>query len=218
MPENRGYGAAANAGAAKTVGEWLLILNGDIEIGPGQAERLKEIAVERRADLVAPAQKDPNGNPIPIVRNFPTPFTILFARRSPLGRLFGRWGGYLRPLPEKTEEIKGFVSGACFLVKKERFSEIGGFDPQFFLFSEDTDLCRRLAGRGGKILYTPEVTVKHFWGGSTGQDYHASLRRMHQSLLLYFKKYFAGRRLSRLFLAFLFMLDRVLARIYRPKR
>ncbi len=218
MPENRGYGTAANAGAKDATGNWLLILNGDVEISPAQVKKLEKLAIKFGADFIAPAQADPQGNLIPIVRNFPTPFTILFARRSPLGKLLGTRGGYLRPLPEKTERVNGFVGGACFLIKKEKFSEIGGFDPQFFLFSEDVDLCKRLADTGGKIFYTPEVTVKHFWSSSTGQDYHASLKQMHQSLLLYFKKHFPGRRLSRLFLSFLFIVDRVLARIYRPSR
>lgn len=218
MPANRGYGTAANAGAKEAVGDWLLILNGDVEVSYLQVKKLEELAVKYGADVIAPAQADPQGNLIPIVRNFPTPFTILFARRSPLGKLLGTWGGYLRSLPEKTEAIKGFVGGACFLVKKAKFLEIDGFDPQLFLFAEDTDLCRRLADAGGKIFYTSEVTVKHFWSSSTGQDYDASLKRQHQSLLLYFKKHFPRRRISRALLSFLFALDRGLARLWGPKR
>lgn len=218
MPENRGYGAAVNAGARRAGSYWLLILNGDLEILPAQASRLKELAEAGGADLIAPLQETPEGNPIPTLRNFPTPKTILFARRSPLGRLFGRRGGYLRSLPEKTEGVEGAVGGACFLVKKEKFEEVGGFDPNFFLFVEDIDLCRRLSAAGAKIFFTPQVKVRHFWSFSTGQDCLKTLRHQQESLLYYFKKHFPKRRFSIAGLAFLFFVQRSLYALSGLKR
>ena len=207
MSENRGYGTAANVGAARARGEWLLILNGDLEIHPAQINRLKELAEANGADLLAPLQETPEGEPIPTVRNFPTPTSILFARRSPLGKLVGSKGGYLRSLPEKTQRVEGAVGGACFLVKKKKFQEIGGFDPNFFLFVEDIDLCKRLSKVGDKIFFTPEVKVRHFWSFSTGQNFRKTLRHQQESLLYYFKKHFPGRRAARAFLFFLFWLQ-----------
>lgn len=218
MSENRGYGAAANAGAARAKGDWLLILNGDLEIHPSQIGRLQELAEAKGADLMAPLQETPEGQPIPTVRHFPTPMTILFARRSPLGKLFGRKGGYLRPLPEKTEGVEGAVGGACFLIKKKKFQEAGGFDPNFFLFVEDIDLCKRLSNTGAKICFTPEVKVRHFWSFSTGQNVQKTLRQQHESLLYYFKKHFPDRRFSRTFLAFLFGFQRALFRLFGTKK
>ncbi len=218
MSENRGYGAAANSGVTQARGEWVLILNGDLEIHPAQVSRLKELAEANGADLLAPLQETPEGEPIPTVRNFPTPTTILFARRSPLGKLFGSRGGYLRPLPAKTEPVKGFVGGACFLVRKKKFQDIGGFDPRFFLFVEDTDLCKRLSAAGAKIFFTPEVKVRHFWSFSTGQNFLKKLNQQHESLLYYFKKHFPNRRFSRSFLAFLFWLQRGFFRLFGIKK
>ncbi|MGH8005185.1 MAG: glycosyltransferase family 2 protein [Limisphaerales bacterium] len=218
MPENRGYGAVVNAGAAQAQGEWLLILNGDLEIYPAQIIRLKELAETVGADLIAPLQETPEGDPIPTVRNFPTPATILFARRSPLGKLFGNRGGYLHPLPEKTGQVEGAVGGACFLVRKNKFKEINGFDSNFFLFAEDTDLCKRLSAAGAKIYFTPEVKVRHFWSFSTGQDFLKTLKYQHESLLYYFKKHFPGRPAPRIFLSFLFRLQRGFYRLFGMKR
>lgn len=218
MPENRGYGTAVNAGAAQARGEWLLILNGDLEIHPGQINGLRELAETKGADLIAPLQETPEGEPIPTVRNFPTPATILFARRSPLGKLFGNRGGYLRPLPEKTERVDGAVGGACFLVKKNKFLEIGGFDPNFFLFAEDTDLCKRLSGIGAKIFFTPKVKVRHFWSFSTGQNPKRTLKHQQESLLYYFKKHFPGCPTSRAFLLFLFWFQRSFFQILGIKK
>lgn len=218
MPENRGYGAAVNAGAAQARGEWLLVLNGDVEIQPVQVNRLETLAEANGADLLAPLQETPEGEPIPTVRGFPTPWNILFARRSPLGKLLGNKGGYLRPLPVKTEPVGGAVGGACFLVKKESFQKIGGFDPNFFLFAEDTDFCKRLSAVGGRIYFTPEVKVRHFWGFSTGPAFLKTLRYQQDSLLYYFKKHFPGRRVSRTLLVFLFFLQRGFYRLVRLKK
>ncbi|HXF48076.1 MAG TPA: glycosyltransferase family 2 protein [Verrucomicrobiae bacterium] len=213
MPKNRGYGAAVNRGANQAKGDWLLIMNGDLEINPAQISRLRELAEADEADLMAPLQETPEGIPIPTVRNFPTPSTILFARRSPLGWLLGPRGGYLRPLPEKTEPVTGFVGGACFLVRKKKFLEVGGFDPNFFLFVEDTDLCRRLSEAGAKIFFTPEVRVRHYWSFSTGQNSLQKLGQQHASLLYYFKKHFPTHRLFRVWLACLFWIQRALFRL-----
>ena len=218
MPKNRGYGASVNAGAARAGGAWLLILNGDLEILPVQISRLRELAVANKTDLIAPRQETPEGAPIPTVRNFPTPKTILFARRSPLGRLFGRRGGYLRPLPEKTEQVEGAVGGACFLIKRDKFLEVGGFDEKFFLFVEDIDLCKRLSDAGAKIFFTPEVKVRHFWSFSTGQNFLKTLRHQQESLLYYFKKHFPGHPLSRAFLPPLFWLQRSLYALSGAKK
>ncbi|HLG94459.1 MAG TPA: glycosyltransferase family 2 protein [candidate division Zixibacteria bacterium] len=218
MLENQGYGSAVNRGAAQAKGEWLLILNGDVEIHPPQVNRLQVLAETNGADLIAPLQETPEGEPIPTVRNFPTPMTILFARRSPLGRLFGRRGGYLRSLPGRTEPVEGAVGGACFLVKKKKFQQVGGFDPNFFLFVEDIDLCRRLSNTGARIFFTPEVKVRHFWSFSTGQDFLETLRCQHESLLYYFKKNFPDYPFSQSFLAFLFWLQRSFYRLFERKR
>ncbi|MGE5692971.1 MAG: glycosyltransferase family 2 protein, partial [Candidatus Zixiibacteriota bacterium] len=218
MPENQGYGAAVNHGANHAKGDWLLIMNGDLETHPVQISRLRELAEANEADLIAPLQETPEGKPISTVRNFPTPKTILFARRSPLGWLFGRRGGYLRSLPEKTGQVTGFVGGACFMVRKKKFQEVGGFDPNFFLFVEDTDLCKRMSETGAKIFFTTEVKVRHFWSFSTGQNVLKKLRQQHESLLYYFRKHFLGHRFSRAFLAFLFWLQRGFFRLPGMKR
>lgn len=214
MPQNQGYGAAVNVGAARAKAGWLLVANGDVEITPAQVNRLKELAQAHDADLMAPLQETPEGRPIPTVRNFPTPRTILFARRSPLGRLFGSTGGYLRPLPERTEPVAGAIGGGCFLVKKECFMKIGGFDPNFFLFVEDIDLCKRLHAAGAKIFFTPEVKVRHFWGFSTGQNFLKTLQYQQAALLYYFKKHSHVRRFPLALLNFSFWFQRVLYKFF----
>jgi GT2 family glycosyltransferase len=64
-----------------------------------------------------------------------------------------------------------WVSGACMLVRRDAFAAVGGFDEDFFLYCEDTDLCRRLRDAGHDIRYEPGAGVRHVGGASsdTGQ-------------------------------------------------
>lgn len=54
-----------------------------------------------------------------------------------------------------------WLVGAAMLMKKDRFLDLGGFDERFFLFFEDTDLCRRLKNEGHDVWYYPEVSMTH---------------------------------------------------------
>lgn len=59
-----------------------------------------------------------------------------------------------------------WVSGGALLVKYEWWEKLGGFDPNFFMYFEDVDFCRRIADAGGKIFFLPQATVVHRRGGS----------------------------------------------------
>ena len=52
-----------------------------------------------------------------------------------------------------------WVVGACLLLKKDLYERLGGFDERFFLFFEDTDLCRRVHALGKKVMYLPQIHV-----------------------------------------------------------
>jgi GT2 family glycosyltransferase len=61
-----------------------------------------------------------------------------------------------------------WVSGACMLVRREIFEAIGGFDERFFLYCEDTDLCRRVWDAGHAVRFVPAAVVRHVGGHSSG--------------------------------------------------
>ena len=60
-----------------------------------------------------------------------------------------------------------FFSGACFLIRRERFLQLGGFDENIFLFYEDDDLCRRLADQGSALIYVYRALARHGRGKSS---------------------------------------------------
>ena len=70
----------------------------------------------------------------------------------------------------------GWLSGSALLVRREAFEAVGGFDPQYFMYFEDVDLCDRLARAGWSSIYVPSAVVEHTGGHATRRepDAHAA--------------------------------------------
>ena len=82
-----------------------------------------------------------------------------------------------------------WVSGACMVVRREAIEGIGGFDQRFFLYWEDTDLCRRIKDAGWDVIYLPEATVMHIGGKSSNTRPIFSNFHFHRSCYRLYDKY-----------------------------
>lgn len=88
---------------------------------------------------------------------------------------------------------RDWVSGACFLINRQIFQKIGGFDPQFFLYFEDVDLCQRLAQAGYQNYLAPKIKIIHLGGASFPQKQSSKQTRFYDnSQDLYFSKHFSS--------------------------
>ena len=104
-----------------------------------------------------------------------------------------------------------WLSGACFLVKKEIFDASGGFDEDYFMYSEDTDLCLRLKRKGFKNYYFSDYEVKHFDGGIAKKNTALRLAQIWNSRRLYFLKNYSVRHSkTESLLYFLFIINRII--------
>lgn len=184
LPENRGFGAANNAGMEIGRGRYVLLLNSDAwPVGDG-IERLVALADRRpRAGAVGPRLLNPDGSLQRSVRGYPTLWRLateyLFLRKlAPRSRLLNAFycGGFDHTYEREAE----FLMGAVMLLRREAIDEVGGFDERFFLFSEETDLCYRLRRAGWSVVFTPEAEFVHVGGVSTrpewGRMYREQLR------------------------------------------
>ncbi|HLM42192.1 MAG TPA: glycosyltransferase family 2 protein [Microvirga sp.] len=152
-PRNEGYGRANNIGARAAGTEFLLVVNPDCTVEKGAVAALVEAA--RRypdAGLFAPKIVEPSGRVFYQPRSLLSPYL-----HNPQGRLV---------LPEG-EACAPFFSGACFLIRRDLFLRLGGFDENIFLFYEDDDLCRRVADAGHALIYVPQAMVRHGRGRSS---------------------------------------------------
>ena len=89
-------------------------------------------------------------------------------------------GGYLREA--------GWLSGACLLLRREAFEQVGGFDESYFMFFEDVDLGERLGRAGWENLYVPDVRVTHVGGTSWRERPAPMIRAHHASALQYLER------------------------------
>ncbi|MEX2211322.1 MAG: glycosyltransferase family 2 protein [Gaiellaceae bacterium] len=170
--ENRGYGAGLNAGAAVASGRYLLLLNSDAWAGEGAVDRLVAFAdAHPRAGLVGPRGRSPDGSLQRTVRGFPTLWRLateyLFLRKlAPRSRALNAFYAGAFQLDE-ARPVE-WVMGYAMLVRREAYEQVGGFDESFFMFSEETDLCRRLWDTGWEVWYTPDAEFTHVAGASHG--------------------------------------------------
>lgn len=180
---NPGFGAGVNAAARLAEGAYFLVINPDCVLKRGAAGLLAEalagtlpvsIAGGRIFDLKGREERGARRN------------TLTLARA--LG--FGQWTLEQEPLPPGPIRV-GAVSGAFFLMRREGFEALGGFDEGYFLHVEDVDLCRRALEAGGEVIFVPAAGALHY--GSTSDAPSAFvIGHKAKSLSRYFRKFAKG--------------------------
>jgi GT2 family glycosyltransferase len=175
---NVGYGAGMNAGIRVAAGEWVLVLNSDAwaegdASGRGSAlERLVAFAeANPEAAVVGPRLLNQDGSLQRSVRGFPSLWRLateyLFLRKlAPGSRAFNAFyaGGFDHASARESE----WVMGAVLLVRRAAADQVGLFDESFFLFSEETDWCRRFRDAGWQVWFCPDASFTHVGGASHG--------------------------------------------------
>jgi N-acetylglucosaminyl-diphospho-decaprenol L-rhamnosyltransferase len=168
--ENRGYGAGLNAGVEASSGRYVLLLNSDAWAEEGAVERLVAFAeAHPRAAFVGPRARHPDGALQHTVRGFPTLWRLateyFFLRKlAPRSRALNSFyaAGFAHDEPCRADWVMGYAA----LVRREAFEAAGGFDEDFFMFSEETDLCWRLWAAGWEVWFTPGAGFTHVGGAS----------------------------------------------------
>jgi len=191
---NLGYGKAANLGASGFEGDWLVVANPDVVLAPGALDELLAAGGRwPRAGCLGPAIRTPDDQLYPSARAFPS-----------LGRgvghaLFGWWWpanpwtrAYRDEAGSPVEGPTGWLSGSFMLLRREAFEAVGGFDPAYFMYCEDMDLCRRLVEAGWSSVYVPSSVITHQGGHATSRAAGPMLREHHRALFRYLSRQYAG--------------------------
>lgn len=200
--DNPGYGAAANQGIAACRAPFVLLLNSDVLLRPGALAALSSyLQSHPRAGLAGPRLIDPDGRLQRSCAPFLGGFRMIL-EKSPLGRLLARvppvrerwllrWSSHDRP------RVVPWVLGAALALRREAFDQVGGFDPSFFMYAEEVDLCWRLREAGWETHFTPAATVVHAGGASTSTvRAEMELRRMESARRFYRLHYSRGHVLA----------------------
>ena len=171
LARNAGFARGNNLAAEHARGRYLLLLNPDTVILDGAIDRL--IAFARRTPeagiwggrtLFADGRLNPSS-----CWSRMTPWS-LFCRASGLAVLFSGYelfngeafGGWRRDRERRVD----IVSGCFLLIERALWERLGGFDPLFFMYGEEADLCLRAEALGARPMITPDATIIHHGGAS----------------------------------------------------
>ncbi|HEX6904157.1 MAG TPA: glycosyltransferase family 2 protein [Thermoanaerobaculia bacterium] len=199
---NPGFGAAANRAVAACSAPFVLLLNADTRVGAGTIQSLDRFLRRNpRTAVAGPRLVNPDGSLQ--VSCFPFLGTLqLMLEKTPAARWLARvpllrnhWllscSGHDRP------RVVPWVLGAAMAIRREAFEAVGGFDPSYFMYSEEIDLCYRLKTAGWETRFTPVGLVVHAGGASTGQRRpEMAVRRVVSSKLFYRRHYSRPRVLA----------------------
>jgi GT2 family glycosyltransferase len=165
LDENRGFPAASSIGARVARGDTVIFLNDDTIVNPGWSSSLVGALHEGEDVVVAGGLTVFQSRP-QVVNTAGTRFAISGAGKD-IGFELPRTSVDLR-----ARDVAG-VSGVSMAVRREWFIDSGGFDGEFFMYFEDTDLCLRAWLEGYRVRFVPGSVVLHAFGATTGSPYAA---------------------------------------------
>ena len=163
---NRGFGAGNDLGIARARGRYVMILNPDIALFPGQIDDLVSFMdAHPRAGVAGPRLLYPDGAAQESCRRFPS-FLMPVYRRTVLGHLPGPRRQLERFLMNDFDHAEhrmvDWLMGACLIARRDVLEQLGGFDEKFFLYFEDLDLCRRCWDAGWQVWYVASASPVHY--------------------------------------------------------
>lgn len=203
---NVGYGVAANQAIAALSTPYVLLLNSDTLLRPGACNALSQYLDQHpRAAIAGPRLENAEGTLEASCFPFPTPLDT-FLENSTSAVVIGRRIRqsvpvirelYLRTWPHGSARIVPWVKGAALAIRRRAFDDVAGFDPRFFMYFEDTDLCYRLGKAGWEVHFAPVTTVVHTSASST-KRYRADMavQLLHSTELFYEKHSSRGATVS----------------------
>lgn len=194
---NKGFAAANNQAMQLAAGEYFLLLNSDAFVAPGAvAALLAYLRSHSEVGMVGPRLSNEDGSLQRSCFRFPTPARAWLENLWVSALLPGHWAaGDYRRWPHDSERRVDWVIGACLLVRREVFEQVGGFDERFFMYAEETDWQRRIRDRGWDIGFTPAAVVTHLGGASGAREKARINRHFFDSLDFYERKHHGLRGL-----------------------
>lgn len=191
--ENVGFARAVNAGARVSDSPYVLLLNSDARLTSDAFESLLELAESNpQAAVVGAALVDLAGRRRGAAAGFPS-ITSHFLTVFGIGkRLWGSWYPSIDPYRTTVPCRVDWVGGACMLIRRDAFDEVGGMDEGYFLYAEEMDLCYRLGRRGWQVWHQPVATVVHEGGGSGAPSGYRSAEILYASQMRFFESHYGA--------------------------
>jgi GT2 family glycosyltransferase len=189
---NLGFGKACNLGASNAKGDFLLFLNPDTIANEAAINGMKLFLNQNLAYKIVSCKQHSQ-----LAKHF-----LLFPSPS---RIFGIFRSIEVKLNTKKFIVKklnkvhfiepDWVSGSVVFMSKAWFNEIGGWSEEFWMYSEDVDICKKSGQNNGKIALLTEVEIYHKHGGASRKNIEITAMaktEVIKSKHVYIQKYFKG--------------------------
>lgn len=186
-PENLGFGGGHNYVLSRLDSRFHAIVNPDIILTEDSLGILMGFMKEKGVGMAVPAMTDENGMPQAVYRR---ELTVLdMGIRMFLSSRFKKRQAYhtMQEMDYDRPFLVPFAQGSFLVIQTSLFLKLGGFDPRYFMYMEDADLCRQV-NECSSLYYCPDTTVIHKW--ERGSHKSGKLRRIHiASMFRYFNKW-----------------------------
>ena len=193
--KNLGFAAANNLAAQCARGSFLLLLNPDTVVLRGAIDEIVDFALRRpEAGIWGGRTLFGNGQLNPTSCWARVTLWSLFCRNLGISKVFPNlawlnpesYGGWKRD----TEREVDIVTGCFFLIRREFWNALGGFNLEFFMYGEEADLCLRAKVLGARPAITPKATIIHY-GGATDENHSRKNKRNLAAKALLIRKHFS---------------------------
>ena len=191
--ENVGFPKGNNIAVAEAKGEYVCILNPDTVVAEDTFEKIlnSQFTIHNsQLGIIGCKLIDGTGNFLPeSKRGVPTPwvaFTKIFGLYK-VSSFFGKY--YAQHLTENQSGKVDILVGAFMVLKRDLYLQVGGFDENCFMYSDDIDLSYMIQKLGKENFYFHETTVIHYKGESTVRD-EKYLKRFREAMQFFYKKHF----------------------------
>lgn len=195
---NLGFAQANNLAINQAQGEFVLLLNSDTRLLPGALHALLAfMAAHPPAGACGARLLNADGSLQPSCHPMLTPERE-FWRLTFLDRLLPRATYKMASWPVDQSHRVEAIKGACLLLRRAALDEIGRLDEAYFMYTEEVDLCYRLAQAGWELWWVPQAQVIHYGGASSRQAAEAMYLQLYRSKVQFYRK-FGGERRARRF-------------------
>jgi GT2 family glycosyltransferase len=186
--QNVGFACANNQAIRLSIGRYVLLLNSDTVVKPGAIDALVDFMnAHPQAGASGARLLNQNGS----LQFSCSPAPTLGGEFKRLFHIPGmRPDGYypMHLWDQSLSRQVDVILGACLLLRRQALDQVGLMDEEYFIYSEEVDLCHRLQISGWELYWVPQGEVIHLGGQSTRQVSEAMFLRLYQAKLIYFRK------------------------------